>query len=199
MDDEEKEHEPHLAAIDFSLVSPAICLYLINQEKFILNNCKFHVISNREILNTCSFSVTVHPQLEFKNHIDRIKVMSDWVLDQLCSVNVEHVFIEGYAYRSVGMIFNIAEVMGAIKYKIISEIDAKIITIAPSTIKRFATKSGRADKFGMEYAFIKETEINPRSCIKQAEKGWNPSSDIVDAYFLAKYGFNELKENLNEK
>jgi hypothetical protein len=44
----------------------------------------------------------------------------------------------------------------------------------------------------MEEAFIAETGINIRDRLSLSEKSSNPSSDIIDAYFITKFGWNTL-------
>jgi hypothetical protein len=48
----------------------------------------------------------------------------------------------------------------------------------------------------MQEAFIKETGWDIKAALQQTEKQWNPSSDIIDAYFLVEYG--KHKENEEE-
>ena len=45
----------------------------------------------------------------------------------------------------------------------------------------------------MYEAFLAETGMNIRERLDLPEKQWNPLSDIVDAYYIAKKGFETLK------
>jgi hypothetical protein len=35
--------------------------------------------------------------------------------------------------------------------------------------------------------------------LKMTEKQWNPSSDIIDAYWICKYGYQQIMENRHEE
>ena len=61
--------------------------------------------------------------------------------------------------------------------------------MAPTTIKKFATGKGNANKEKLYDAFVEETGIDIRKTLDISNKSWNPVSDIVDAYYIAKYGF----------
>jgi hypothetical protein len=44
----------------------------------------------------------------------------------------------------------------------------------------------------MQVAFITETGYNPKQELNLTDKQWNPSSDIIDSYYICKYGNNLL-------
>lgn len=58
--------------------------------------------------------------------------------------------------------------------------------VAPTTLKKFATTKGNATKPAMAAAFWEENNVDIKK--ELGLSGENPSSDIVDAYFLARYG-----------
>jgi hypothetical protein len=58
---------------------------------------------------------------------------------------------------------------------------------APTTIKKFGTGKGNSNKEKMQEAFIQETGVDVKFILCVSDKQWNPSSDIIDAYFLAKF------------
>ena len=39
----------------------------------------------------------------------------------------------------------------------------------------------------MQESFIKDTGINLKQILGQTDKQWNPSSDMIDAYYIARY------------
>lgn len=53
--------------------------------------------------------------------------------------------LEGYSYASVGKVFELGEVGGVIKC-LLTERDIPYISIPPTTLKKFATGTGSADK-----------------------------------------------------
>jgi Holliday junction resolvasome RuvABC endonuclease subunit len=56
----------------------------------------------------------------------------------------------------------------------------------PTQIKKFATGKGNANKELMQDSFVKETGVDMKKLLTMTEKQWNPSSDIIDAYYIAK-------------
>ena len=67
-------------------------------------------------------------------------------------------------------------------------------TIVPSVIKKGATGKGNADKDKMYEAFCKDTKTDLKK-VFDTEKVGNPISDIVDSFYIAKLGY----ENINSK
>ena len=93
--------------------------------------------------------------------------------------------IEGYSMGSKGKVFNLAEHTGMFKY-MLSSSGHKYTTVAPTTVKKFATDSGRSDKFAMMTFFNKEHGRDLIS-LSHAKTVASPYSDIVDSYFIAKW------------
>jgi crossover junction endodeoxyribonuclease RuvC len=103
------------------------------------------------------------------------------------------VFIEDYAYSATGKVFHIAENMAILKNMLV-QTGIKYTMISPTAIKKFATGKGNANKEKMYESFKNETG---RDLEKEFELRCdkNPISDIVDSYWLCKYGFeNFIKE-----
>ena len=68
----------------------------------------------------------------------------------------------------------------------------KFTSIPPTVIKKFATDKGNSNKEGMYEAFIAEfsTPSNLKERLTPKAKSIkNPVSDIVDSYFICKYGY----------
>jgi hypothetical protein len=63
-------------------------------------------------------------------------------------------------------------------------------------IKKFATGKGNANKEALQEVFLKETGYNIKEKFNMTEKQWNPSSDIIDSYFICKYGIATENENV---
>lgn len=58
----------------------------------------------------------------------------------------------------------------------LSRANVSMITIAPATVKKFATGSGKADKAQLRDQYLKDTGV------------LNKNSDEVDAYYMRQYG-----------
>lgn len=119
--------------------------------------------------------------------------MAKWSLQWISAAGCSRVAIEGYAFGAVGRVFQIAENAGLLKYKLWKE-GIEYTVPAPTEIKKFATGKGNANKDMMLEAFNEETGVDIRAKL-DIIKGYNPISDIVDAYYIAKFGFTNGKKN----
>lgn len=188
---------PVFAGIDYSLTCPAICIYNTKDGTFSFNNTKAFFRSN-----LTRFEMFKEGNLTGENHnpwktdIERYDDISNWALSTLQKHKVKKVFLEGYSFGSTGKVFNIAENTAILKYNLWEEyIDIDII--APTQIKKFASGSGNASKEKMYEAFVEEhgdldlrSKLTPRST-----NVISPVNDIVDAYYILKYGiYNEKKK-----
>ena len=131
----------------------------------------------------------------YKSDEDRYDDIANWAMVILLRKNkVNKAFLEGYSYSSTGKVFHIAENTAVLKYLMWDEeLDFEIVP--PTVIKKFATGKGNANKEKMYEAFCKEnpsvdlrSQLTPRS-----SNVISPVSDVVDAYFIAKYGVENTK------
>ena len=178
-----------LLGIDLSMQSPALCLF--EGDNFCFDKCQFYFLTSKEKY------LYVHPKLhgelfpDYYEQPERFNNIGTWIVDVCKSKNVDKVFVEDYSYGSVGRIFNIAENGGVCKY-LMWKNNIKYETIPPTVIKKFATGKGNSDKQKMQDSFISETNFDIKDVLKMTEKQWNPSSDLIDSYFICKYGeYNE--------
>ena len=111
--------------------------------------------------------------------------MAEWSLQWISAAGCSRVAIEGYAFGAVGRVFQIAENCGLLKYKLWKQ-GIPYSVPAPTEIKKFATGKGNANKDMMLDSFKEETGVDIRVKL-DIIKGYNPISDIVDAYFIAKF------------
>jgi Holliday junction resolvasome RuvABC endonuclease subunit len=185
-----------IAGIDYSLTSPAICVHEGSEWSY--NNCSFYYLVKKEKqLNTFSpFYPSIYPSYE--NDVERFDILSSWSLGILKAHKVKKCFIEGYAFGAVGRVFQIAENAGLLKHKVWEE-GIPFEVYPPTVIKKFATTKGNANKESMYTAFVEENSVDIRDKIGIMNSNqWNPISDIVDSYYIAKLGFSEEKENADQ-
>jgi Holliday junction resolvasome RuvABC endonuclease subunit len=64
-------------------------------------------------------------------------------------------------------------------------------TIPPTVIKKFASGKGNANKERMQEVFEEQNEVKLKQLFNMTDKQWNPSSDLIDAYYICKYGLND--------
>lgn len=168
--------------IDYSLRCPAIAI-LPSQD------CKFEesVIEYLTSVKTAQRNVENlwgEPYPEYSGFQDRIHKISHWAVEIVTSYKTPKVFIEGYSHGSTGKHLEIAENCGLLKYKLFRE-GVDFVTVPPTTLKKFATGKGNADKALMAQKFQELTGRNINEMLGLRSE--NPSSDIIDAFFLARY------------
>ena len=120
------------------------------------------------------------PKKDFKNDWDQIKFMTDIVLDFIPKGSP--IIIEGYSFGSVGSVFDIAESCGVMKWRLITEHDCKFMEVPPTTIKKWATGSGGADKVKMTNAYFNLTSIPFE--LTHLSKFKSPQNDIIDSFWM---------------
>jgi hypothetical protein len=180
-----------LLGIDLSMTSPALCFF--EGVKFGFSGCEFYFLTSYEkhLYRDKKLHGEMFPSYSVES--ERFGNIGSWVVD-VCKVRgVEKVYIEGYSYGSKGRVFEIAENGGICKYLLWRNgIDYEVV--APTLIKKFATGKGNATKEGMGISFMLETNFDIKSTLGMTEKQWNPSSDLVDSYYVCKYGvYNECR------
>jgi hypothetical protein len=178
-----------IAGIDYSMTSPSICIHTGDAWSF--DNCEFFFRNDNKRL--CSAPRFTHSGIEFYGSNEQRFVQSaEWARKVLKPYKIDLLVLEGYAMGAKGLVFNIAENTGALK-RVFWEEGIKFITPAPTVVKKFATGKGNANKDSMEVSFHAETGFLIRPHINQ-KSGSNPSSDIIDSYFMSKFGFYQLQE-----
>lgn len=171
--------------VDLSLSSPALCLH--DGEEFKFENCEFYFLTSSQRF------LYVHPKLhgetfpEYTTQSERYNNIASWIVDISKQFRVQSVFIEDYSFGSVGRVFAIAENGGVVKHQLWKN-HVEYKTIPPTVIKKFATGKGNADKQKMQECFVAETQLDIKQVLSITEKQWNPSSDLIDAFYICKYG-----------
>ena len=178
-----------IAGIDYSLTSPSICIH--DGDMWSVSNCKFYYLSPKKKWIVCSGQFFGTEYEKFDSDTHRYDNLSHWSSDIISKNKVSQCFIEGYAFGAVGRVFQIAENTGLLKYKLWKD-GIPFSVFAPSEIKKHATGKGNANKERLYECFLEETKVDIRRTLDiMNEKVWNPVSDIVDAYYIAKLGFNK--------
>lgn len=175
-----------VVGIDYSMSSPSICVH--DGTRWSFNNCKFYFLTSKK---KCQFSDGKFfglPHEDFANQEERFDTIASWAISKIpCDSKI---FIEGYAFAAKGVVFNIAENTGVLKHKLYSRNKNKLFVVPPSTIKKYATGKGTANKMLMYESFVQETQFDISSVI-DCREGESPMADIVDSYYIAKYAFHQ--------
>jgi hypothetical protein len=178
-----------IAGIDYSMTSPAICIFNTETE-WKYDNCSFFFLTETKKYDVIVDNI-VGSYFEYPTEIQRFDLISSFFLDRMLEREVSKVFLENYSLGSKGRVFNIAENTGILKYRMWN-FGLEYETVPPTVIKKFATGKGNANKEKMQEFFIEETQIDLKSKLSMTEKQWNPSSDIIDAYWICKFGYQQV-------
>lgn len=121
------------------------------------------------------------PAADLLGRFQRYKGMVKQVHDLVSRFEVQHVFLEGYSYSSKGKaILDIAEYGSELRRMLLHHHASGHITlpveIPPTSLKKFATGGGRADKMQMCVAIATRWGVQFKS------------DDEFDAYALARLG-----------
>ena len=177
--------------IDYSLSSPCICIH--DGPAFSISNCSFHYLTSTKkhegVWTQQDVDINGNLHLYFTSDEQRYAAITKWVLELLKEGDV--ICIEGYSMASTGRVFNIAENAGLLKHYLWKH-KFEFSVVPPTVIKKFATGKGNANKEKLQESFIEETGVNIKQILNMTEKQWNPSSDIIDAYYLCKYGVENV-------
>jgi len=134
-----------------------------------------------------------YPNFEdYKTSMERFILISAWANKIIQSETVSHIFLEGYSMGSRGKVFDIAENTAILKVGI-HVMNIPLTSIPPTVIKKFACQKGNADKEKMYEAFLSETNTDLHNLLTPKRKNiTNPVSDIIDAYYICKYGLENI-------
>lgn len=170
----------HIIGIDYSITSPGLCI--ADSEHFNFRRCQFHYLNKKDISER---NIHQYDYPDYKLDIERYSLISDWAIKMIGTLKDDcEVYLEGYAFAARGRVFNIAENGGMLKYKLWKN-GIHYTIVAPTTIKKFATGKGNASKEMMYESFLKETRCDLWDKTKKLN---SPATDIVDSYYICKYG-----------
>lgn len=178
-----------IVGVDWSLNCPAACV-LAEDGSF--EKSKFLFLTRRkrdEDVRHTNIECRLLP--EYQSEEERYDVQTTMMAQFIWNSGPNKiVFLEGYAMGARGLVFNIAECTGLLKHKL-WELHVPFHLVAPPTVKKFATGKGNSDKEAMYKAF--RMQGNPDLMKFYGPKAGSgkigsPVTDIVDSYYLARYG-----------
>jgi len=171
-----------LIGIDYSITCPCLCLF-DERKSFKFENCFFYYLTNtKKYADKIAPNITGESFQEYVQDVDRFDTISEWATN-LC-IGAADVGMEGYAYGAKGRVFNLAENMGLLKYKLYKHA-IPVTIVEPAKVKKCATGKGNADKQVMYDTFSKETNTDLKSMFNQKTLS-NPVTDVIDSYYVLK-------------
>ena len=181
-----------IAGIDYSMRSPCICVFVGTQkESFSFDRCTFYYLTDtKKYANFFLNNIHGENFQEWNEDFERYKSIADWAIDRL--MGCDQIAIEGYSMGSKGKVFHIAENTGVLKYKIYN-LGIPLEVVPPTTVKKFATGRGNADKELMHRYFKDDTEVDLKTAITPNKSSIsNPVSDIVDSFYICKFLYERI-------
>ena len=142
--------------------------------------------------------MNLHPEEypEWNTEEERHDLLSNWAMNIIQGCN--EIYLEGYAFATVGKshVRSVAENTGLLKHKM-HKVKQTFSLVPPTVVKKYATGKGNANKEVMYEAFSAElvTPSDLKSQLTPKSKNLrNPVTDIVDSYWLCKYGWEGFVE-----
>lgn len=203
-----------IAGIDYSMTCPCVAIYTGDLEKDTLKfeDVSFYALMEkppktkaRKNKSTKNWStkhlknVTIDKLDTWEDNTHRFDEISNWALKQIEYHGVQIARLEDYAYGGRGKNFHIGENAGILKLKL-RHAGIPVQVIPPTVVKKDATSKGNASKGEMYYAFKRynDVKLNKIYWPKLETVGKSPVSDIVDAYFIVKGLYDDLKKAAQE-
>ena len=179
-----------LISFDYSITAPCMCISSsanwIDAKFWFLTDKK----KNEGTFNHGKFTGSLHSN--WKTPEQRYDQISNYFLNVVNNnARTADVIFEDYSMGSKGRVFHIAENAEIMKWKL-WKTEHKIELVPPTVLKKMATGRGNADKLLIYDTFFKETGADLSVFGKP---GTNPSSDIIDSFYLIKYGFAIKEQN----
>jgi hypothetical protein len=195
-----------IIGIDYSITCPAVCV-LAEDESF--QNSKFFFLTDtyKHTDLALSFPDQISTELHkpYKDQQERFDHISNSVIsfiESIPSSGTLSLWLEDYAMGAKGRVFHIGEATGLLKHKIHQHPHWSLNTVAPTTMKKFATGKGNVQKPRLYEALVKD-QGHPilKTFIDDWYKGdiekvRSPISDMIDAYWLARYGADSFLQAL---
>lgn len=178
--------------IDYSLSCPCVC---ISTDKTFANSAAYFLTDRKAVVGKFQ-NITGAQHDEYLSEQQRYENIANWVLSILSGLTSDkiHIMIEDYSFGSKGKVFHIAENCGLLKYLLYKN-GYKFSTVPPTVVKKFATGKGNAKKENMYEAFVAETGLDLHNIISPTTKLGSPTTDIVDAWYMARYMIDTLEKS----
>lgn len=178
------------AGLDWSMSCPAICIY-DSSKPFKFKSCSFYFYTDKKKYDASFGNVHGFKNSYFSNDTERFHNISEWGIQILTKNNVKKVCLEGYSMGSTGRIFNIAENIGILKHKLwVNKIE--FITPAPTSVKKFFTGKGNANKEAMYKSALERGIDVDLEAMLSCSANNSPISDVIDSYALVDFMLNNI-------
>ena len=182
----------NVLAVDYSLNSPAATIYSDTKKVFmsVANSRQEEIVeaerdNGKHIILFDNYMKSVGKD-NFSKAI-RFYESVNMLITKTIGDEETILIFEGYAFGAVShRIFQMAEACGVVKHELVKNnniYNNECYQAAPSTIKKFFTGNGRADKKDMCQRYLDTCQVKLDDYVGK-KKSFN---DIVDSYALAEY------------
>lgn len=176
-----------ILGIDYSMTSPAVCVYDNKKGPINKNNLKFFFLTDKKKFTGTFGPITGIKMPYYESQIERFDIISEWVMAIVEKVQPEMIYIEGYSMGSKGKVFHIAENAGILKHKLWKAGYPYSDELPPTSVKKLVAGKGNAKKEEMHEAMVSDIGLNIAELLSGNPKT-SPANDVVDSYAMVKYG-----------
>lgn len=175
--------------IDYSYTSPSICIL---GDDF--RSSKFYYMNSvkKVCIQALNYEGTRLVKDDFLYDVERYAFVSEWAMQRILKHYVKgetKFFLEGFSFgSSAGLVFNIAENAGTLKYRLHNELGEIPTLIAPKSAKKFYTGNGNCGKDGMVMQLFNSEKVDVMKELGMTGTIKSPVHDIVDSYAIARMG-----------
>jgi len=172
--------------IDYSYTSPSICVL---GDDFKSSFFYFANANKKVCVKALNYEGTLL-QKDWADNVERYETLAKWAVEKIQQhwEPGSRIILEGYAFGARGgMMFNIAENAGLLKYHLKKAFGIHPEIIAPTMVKKLWTGKGNANKEAMVQTLIDKEGIDIVKWM-QMSKLASPAHDIVDSYAIARTG-----------
>lgn len=171
------------AGIDYSMNSPAICVWDSSKE-FCFNNLIFHNYGKtKSITGSYNNNISIMAQQNFQNNEPRFRELSLWAKAVLQMHQVTDICLEDYAFGSKSnSLFQIGENTGLLK-QVMYDLGIEYQVVKPTQVKSYFAAKGNAKKEEMVDKFNDIFDLQLHSLLKfdKDQTYKKPVDDLVDS------------------
>ncbi|QIG69701.1 putative crossover junction endodeoxyribonuclease protein [Rhizobium phage RHph_I46] len=193
--------------VDYSMSSPSVCVSRDGKIQFFYVNaneklCHSFEHGNVSVIGIHYNSANINNQKKVKlreRHTDTERFITlSLIFDKFIgeTETEETAVFEAYAFGAKGRLAQIGENTGTLKAVLKSK-GYKIETISPTTVKKYAFGSGKAEKTDMADMWFAEFGFHVHEYLA-CDKGASPASDVIDSYYVLE-AWKNAPEDSEEK
>ncbi|QGZ13900.1 RuvC-like Holliday junction resolvase [Rhizobium phage RL38J1] len=178
--------------VDYSMSCPSVCIekdgelqffYIIGSEKL----CHEFKVGRVSVKGLHYNPANINNEKKVKlreSHSDTERYMTLALLFEqyIPETTTDRAVFEAYAFGAKGRLAQMGENTGVLK-AVLRAKGYKIETISPTTVKKYAFGSGKAEKEDMADVWFAEFGFHVHEYLA-CDKGKSPAADVIDSYYV---------------